>query len=152
MRALRWASMLLVGMAQPMLGADLEWRPAIAGGYSKIFDSHVSFGAALRVQVIPVFFAQAEYLVLSADGHTDSGPTVLLGLSGSSRESMRPYIGIGGGPVQGVSGDDGMIYVALGAAHPVARRRQVFVQGEFRYGLLGETTYSQLTIGLGLSR
>jgi hypothetical protein len=151
-KALRWAAMLVVAMAQPMHGADLEWRPTVAGGYSKIFDPHGSLGAALRVHLVRFFFAQAEYLVLLADDHTDYGPTVLVGLSGRSDDSIRPYIGLGGGPVKGFSGDDGMAFIALGASYPVARRQRVFVQGEFRYGVLGETTYSQITLGLGLSR
>lgn len=151
-KALRWAAILLSGMAQPMHGGDLEWRPAVAGGYSRIFDPHGSLGAALRVHLVPLFFAQAEYLVLPADDHTDHGPTVMLGLSGRSADSIRPYIGLGGGPVKGVAGDDGLAYVALGASYPVARRQRVFVQVEFRYGLLGETTYSQVALGLGLSR
>jgi hypothetical protein len=151
-KALRWAAILAVGMVQPMQGADLEWRPAVAGGYSKVVDSHGSIGVALRLQVVRFFFAQAEYLVLPADDHTDHGPTALLGLSGTRAESIRPYIGVGGGPVRGVSDDDGLVYVAVGASYPLARRHRVFAQGEFRYGALGETTYSQLTIGLGLSR
>jgi len=149
--ALGWAVMLVVGMAQPVQAADLEWRPAVVGGYSKIFDAHGSVGAALRVQV-SAFVAQAEYLVLPASDHTDHGPSVLLGLSGRSADSIRPFIGLGWGPVKGVSGDDGLAYVALGASYPVVRRQRVFVQGEFRYGQLGETTYSQITLGLGLSR
>jgi hypothetical protein len=54
--------------------------------------------------------------------------------------------------VKGFAGGDGLYYLALGASYPVARRQGVFVHGEFRYGLLGETRYSQLAIGVGLSR
>jgi len=151
-KGLPWAAMLVIAMAQPLDGADLEWRPTVTGGYSKIYDPHGSFGAALRVHLAGFFFAQAEYLVLFTDDHTDYGPTVLVGLAGRNDESIRPYIGLGGGPVKGVSGDDGLAYVALGASYPVARRQRVFVQGEFRYGSLGETTYYQVTLGLGLSR
>jgi hypothetical protein len=46
----------------------------------------------------------------------------------------------------------GLYYLALGASYPIARRQGVFDHGEFRYGLLGESTYSQLTIGVELSR
>lgn len=151
-KALPCAAILLVGMAGSIHGADVEWRPTLAGGYSSIVDPHGNVSAALRVQVLSFFFAQAEYLVLPAGDHTDYGPTLLLGLSGRNADSLRPFVGLGGGPVKGTSGDDGIIYLALGASYPVARRQRVFVQGEFRYGLLGESTYSQFAIGLGLSR
>jgi hypothetical protein len=151
-KALGWAAVLFVGVAQPIHGADLEWRPSVAGGYARIFDGHGSFSAALRIQLLRFVLAQAEYLVLAAGDHTDDGPTVLLGLSGGSAEAFRPFAGVGWGPVSGVSGDNGLLYLALGASYPVPRRQRVFVQGEFRYGVLGETTYSQFTIGLGISR
>lgn len=130
----------------------MEWRPTLAGGYSDIVGAHGAASAALRIQLVRFFFVQPEYLVLPAGDHTDRGPTLLLGVSGGNRDSLRPYVGLGGGPVKGVSGDDGMLYLALGASFPLARRHRVFVQGEFRYGLLGESVYSQLSLGVGFSR
>ncbi len=149
---LRWvASLALVGIGS-VAGAEVEWRPTILGGYSKVFDPHGAFSAALRVQLTHFFFMQPEYLALVSGDHTDHGPTVLVGVSGRNRQSLRPFIGLGGGPVKGFAGDDGIFYLALGASYPVAHRHGVFVLGEFRYGLLGETTYSQFAIGVGLSR
>ena len=132
--------------------ADLEWRPALAGGYSKIVDSHGSIGAALRLQVARYFFVEGEYLVLPAEGHTDHGPTFQLGFSGGNRDALRPFASLGGGPVKGFQGDDGLFYVALGVSHPVGRSHGLFVQGEVRYGLLGESSYSQFAVAIGLSR
>ena len=131
---------------------DLEWRPALAGGYSKIVDAHGSIGAALRLQVARFFFVQPEYLVLPGEGHTDHGPTIQAGLSSGSRDALRPFVGLGGGPVNGYQGDDGLFYVALGVSHPLGRSQGVFVQGEVRFGLLGESAYSQFAVAIGLSR
>jgi hypothetical protein len=151
-RRLRWAASFVLAIVPSVAVAEVEWRPAVSGGYSKIFDGHAAFGAALRVQLTRFFFVQPEYLLLSAPDHTDYGPAVLLGFSGRSRDSLRPFVGLGGGPVKGYAGDDGLVYLALGASHPVARRQRVFVQAEIRYGLLGETAYSQFTLGVGISR
>lgn len=151
-RALRGAAFLALVDAASAAGAEVEWRPAILGGYANVFDGHGAFSAGLRLQLARVLFVQAEYLVLPAADHTDYGPTFLVGISGRSRDSIRPFVGIGGGPVKGFAGDDGLYYLALGASYPVDRRRGVFVHGELRFGLLGETRYSQLAIGVGLSR
>ncbi len=151
-RALRGAAFLALVNAGSAAGADVEWRPTIQGGYANVFDGHGAFSAGLRLQLARVLFVQAEYLVLPAADHTDSGPTFLVGISGRSRDSIRPFVGIGGGPVKGFAGDDGLYYLALGASYPVDRRRGVFVHGELRFGLLGETRYSQFSIGVGLSR
>jgi len=132
--------------------ADLEWRPALGGGYSKIVDSHGSISAALRLQVLRFLFIQPEYLVLPAAGHTDHGLTILVGFSGGNRDALRPYVGLGGGPVNGYQEDDGLFYVALGVSHPLGRSHGVFIQGEVRYGVLGGSTYSQFGVAIGLSR
>jgi hypothetical protein len=130
----------------------LEWRPSAGGGYSKVVESHGALNVALRVQISPYFLVQAEYLALPTEGHTDHGPTLLVGLSGGSRTSLRPFLGVGGGPVKGYQGDDGLFFVVAGLSHPVARSGGVFVQGEIRYGLLGESTYSQFSVSVGFSR
>ena len=150
-RALRGAAFLALVNAASAAGAEVELRPAIHGGYASVFDGHGAFSAGLRLQLARVLFVQAEYLVLPAADHTDYGPTFLAGISGRSRDSIRPFVGIGGGPVKGFAGDDGLYYLALGASYPVDRRRGVFVHGELRLGLLGETRYSQFSIGVGLS-
>jgi len=67
-----------LAMAPAFAGADIEWRPAISGGYSKVFDSHAAFGAALRIQLARFFFLQPEYLVLAAGDHTDTAPQFCL--------------------------------------------------------------------------
>jgi hypothetical protein len=54
--------------------------------------------------------------------------------------------------VKGYQGDDGILYVAAGVSHPVTRSGGVFIQGEFRYGALEESAYSQLSVSVGLSR
>jgi len=54
--------------------------------------------------------------------------------------------------LKGFAGDDGIFYFAVGASYPVARKQGVFVQGDIRFGLLGETAYSQFTLGVGISR
>ena len=151
-KVLRSVAVLALAGAPSAASAQVEWRPAILGGYGKIFDAHGAFSASLRLQPTSLLFVQAEYLILAAADHTDHGPTFMAGLSGRRRDALRPFIGIGGGPVKGFAGDDGLYYLALGASYPVARRQGVFVHGEFRYGLLGETRYSQLAIGVGLSR
>jgi hypothetical protein len=151
-RRLGLAAWFVLAIAPSFAVAEVEWRPAVSGGYSKVVDGHAAFGAALRVQLTRFFFVQPEYLLLAADDHNDYGPAVLLGLSGRSRESLRPFIGLGGGPVNGYAGDNNLFYGALGASYPVARKQGVFVQAELRYGLLGESTYSQFTLGVGISR
>jgi hypothetical protein len=151
-RVLRGAAFLALFNAASAAGAEVEWRPAILGGYAHVFEGHGAFCAGLRFQPASVLFVQAEYLVLPAVDHTDHGPTFQVGLSGRSRDSIRPFVGIGGGPVKGFAGDDGLYYLALGASYPVDRRRGVFVHGELRFGMLGETRYSQFAIGVGLSR
>lgn len=133
-------------------GAPFEVRPTLTGGYSSIVEAHGSFSAAVRIQLWRFAFLQPEYLVLPAADHADHGLTLLVGLSGGNRDALRPFIGFGGGPVKGYQGDDGIYYVALGASYPLARQKGVFVQGEFRLGLLGESTYSQVTVGIGISR
>jgi len=140
---------LLLTAAQ---GGAAELRPALSAGYADIVGGHGSLGAALRVQIASVFFVQAEYLVLPGDQHTDHGPTLLAGLSSRNKDGLRPFIGIGGGPVKGYGGDDGMRYLAVGATRPVGRSRRAFLLAEFRAGLLGESAYRQLTIGIGVSR
>jgi hypothetical protein len=149
--ALRAATLALLAVASAA-NAEVEWRPTLSGGYSKVFDPHLALGVALRVQLASFFFIQPGYLALVAGDHTDHGPAVLVGVSGRSRESLRPFIGFGAGPVKGFAGDDGLVFGALGASYPVSRRRGIYVQGEFRYGLLGETSYSQIAIGVGISR
>jgi hypothetical protein len=151
-RALRGAAFVALVNAASAAGAEVEWRPTILGGYANVFDGHGAFSAGLRLQLARVLFVQAEYLVLPAVDHTDHGPTFQVGLSGGSQDSIRPFIGIGGGPVKGFAGDDGLYYVTIGASLPVDRRRGVFIQGELRHGMLGETRYSQFSIGVGLSR
>jgi hypothetical protein len=152
----RWlAGTLLCGILVWGSSADaewLEWRPSVGGGYSKVVESHGAINAALRVQISPYFLLQAEYLALAAEGHTDHGPTVFVGLSGGSRRSLRPFVGVGGGPVSGYQGDDGVLYVGAGVSRPVTRSGDVFIQGEVRYGVLGESTYSQFGLSVGLSR
>ncbi len=151
----RWlgsVAVCLISVATPVEGATVEWRPTLVGGYSDIVGAHVAVSAALRVQFVRYVFVQPEYLVLAAGDHTDHGPTLLLGVSGGNPNSLRPYVGLGGGPVKGVSGDDGIFYLALGASYPLGRSHRAFIQGEFRYGLLGESTYSQFGIGVGFSR
>ena len=143
-----WLALFLV-----LLGAEggaAELRSTLSAGYSDVVDGHGSFGAGLRVQVAGPLFVQAEYLALRGERHTDHGPTLLAGFSSSNHNGLRPYIGVGGGPVKGYAGDDGILYFALGAAHPVGHSRRAFVQAEFRAGLLGESRYKQLTLGIGL--
>jgi hypothetical protein len=152
-RWLRWSTCLLfVTAGTPVESASFEFRPTLTGGYSHIVEAHGSFSAAVRIQMWRVLFVQPEYLVLPAGDHTDRGPTVLLGLSGGNRDALRPFVGLGGGPVNGYQGDDGIFYFALGASYPLARQKGVFVQGEFRYGVLGESSYSQVSVGIGISR
>ncbi len=152
-RVLRWsACFLFAALGAPAEGATLEFRPTLSAGYSHIVESHGSFSAAVRIQAWRFLFLQPEYLVLPAGDHTDHGPTFLLGLSGGNREGLRPFAGLGGGPVDGYQGDDGIFFFALGASYPVVRQKGVFLQGEFRYGLLGESSYSQFTVGIGISR
>src|SRR5512145_1637098 len=154
----RWASLLIVAAlvallsAVPGEAADLEWCPTFGGGYSKIFDAHGAISAAVRLHVGRTLFVQSEYLWLPAEGHTDHGPTVLVGLAAGNRETLRPFVGLGAGPVKGYQGDDGIYFIALGASHPLVRQHGVFVQAEARYGLLGETTYSQFAVAIGVSR
>ena len=76
----------------------------------------------------------------------------MVGLSGRNKHGFRPFLGLGGGPVKGYQGDNGMLYLAAGATQPVGRSRRAFLQAEFRTGLLGESAYQQLTIGIGVSR
>lgn len=142
----------LFGVATTVEGSSLEWRPTLSGGYSSIVEAHGSFSAAVRLQVWPFFFVQPEYLVLPAAEHTDHGPTFLLGVSGTNPSALRAFAGLGGGPVRGHQGDRGIFYLALGASYPVARRHGFFVQGELRYGLLGESTYTQVAVAVGVSR
>ena len=151
-RRLGWSASFVLAIAPSFAGADVEWRPAVSAGYSNVVDGHAAFGVALRVQLTRFLFVQPEYLVLAADDHSDYGPAVLLGLSGRNRESLRPFIGFGGGPVKGYAGDNNIFYGAIGASYPVARKQGVFVQAEIRYGLLGESAYSQFTLGVGISR
>lgn len=127
----------------------MEWRPSIGGGYSKVVESHGSLSAALRLQLLGYFFVQPEYLALLTEGHTDHGPTLLVGLSGKSRTSLRPFVALGGGPVKGYQGDDGIFFFAGGVSQPLGHSG-AFVQGEVRYGLLGESAYSQFGVSFGL--
>lgn len=148
-----WLVLLLWGVSASVVEAGgAEFRPTVAGGYSHIVEGHGSLSAALRVQVVSVLFVQAEYLALVGDGHTDHGPTLLAGISGRNRDGLRPFIGVGGGPVKGYQGDDGLAFLAVGVSRPIGRSRGAFLQGEFRGGLLGESAYYQVTLGIGLSR
>ena len=143
-RRLLWAvGVFFLAPGAPVESATLEFRPTLTGGYSHIVEAHGSFSAAVRIQLWRFLFVQPEYLVLPAGDHTDHGPTVLLGLSGGNRNALRPFVGLGGGPVNGYQGDDGIYYFSVGASYPLARQQGVFVQGEFRYGLLGESSYSR---------
>lgn len=151
----KWLAATVCGLAiatAPVLEAGpVEWRPSVGGGYAKVVESHGSLSAALRIQFAGVVFVQPEYLALFADGHTDRGPTVLVGVSGKSRTSLRFFAGLGGGPVDGFQDDDGMFFVAAGASHTVGRSG-AFVQGELRYGGLGGNVYSQFAVSIGFSR
>ena len=75
--------------------------------------------------------------------------TLELLLLATSTDAQRA-IGFGGGPVNGYQDDDGLYHFAVGASYPVARQKSVFVQGEFRYGRLGESSYSQGSVGIGI--
>jgi hypothetical protein len=150
---LRWSACLLFATTgAPGESATFEFRPTLTGGYSHIVEAHGAFSAALRIQLWRFLFVQPEYLVLPAGDHTDHGPAFLVGLSGGNPNALRPFVGLGGGPVNGYQGDDGILYFALGASYPLARQKGVFVQGELRFGLLGESSYSQVTVGIGISR
>ncbi len=133
-------------------GSAAELRPAVSVGGADIVGGHIALGAALRVQIASALFVQAEYLALRGDAHTDQGPTLQVGLSGRNRNGFRPFIGLGGGPVKGYGGDDGLRYVAVGAAHPLGRRGRAFLQAELRAGLLGESAYRQFAVSLGVSK
>ena len=141
-------SLLLLGEK----GGASELRPTLSAGFADIVGEHGSLSAALRVQIASAFFVQGEYLVLKGDRHTDKGPTVLVGLSAPNKDRFRPFLGLGGGPVKGYRGDEGMLYLAIGATQPVGQSRRAFLQGEFRIGLLGESGYRQFTMGIGVSR
>ena len=143
---------LALSLLVPAVGGAAELRPSLSVGYGDIVGAHASLSAALRVQIASAFFVQAEYLALQGDGHTDRGPTLLAGFSTPNKDRFRPFLGLGGGPVKGYGGDDGMFYLAVGASQPVGRGRRAFVQAEFRIGLLGESAYRQFTIGIGMSR
>ena len=131
--------------------APFELRPSIAVGYSKVVEAHGSLSVGLRVQVIEHLFVQAEYLALVAEGHTDQGPVVAVGLSGGRQSSFRLSAGVGGGPVRGFQGDDDIFFVFGGLSRAVGRSG-LFAQGEVRYGLLGESVYSQASVSFGWSR
>lgn len=145
-----WLALSLLLLA--VRGGAAELRPTLSAGFADIVGEHGSLSAALRVQIASAFFVQAEYLVLQGDRHTDRGPTVLVGFSGPKKDRFRPFLGLGGGPVKGYRGDDGMLYLAVGATQPVGQSRRAFLQAEFRTGLLGESGYRQFTIGIGVSR
>ena len=106
---------------------------------------------AVRLHVSPRFFLQAEYVALPGEGHTDHGPAVQVGIS-SRNGGLRPYAAIGGGPVRGLSGDDGLIYGALGISHSIGGRRRLFLQPEVRIGMLGESGYTQIALGVGFAK
>jgi hypothetical protein len=133
-------------------GGAGELRPTLSAGFADIVGEHGSLSAALRVQVASAFFVQGEYLFLQGDRHTDKGPTLMVGLSTPNKDRFRPFLGLGGGPVKGFRGDDGMLYLAAGATQPVGQSRRTFLQAEFRAGLLGESGYRQFTLGVGLAR
>jgi hypothetical protein len=40
----------------------------------------------------------------------------------------------------------------MGASYPVSQQHDIFVQGEVRYGVAGESTYSRFGVALGISR
>ena len=145
-----WLALSLLVTPSPARAAEL--RPTFSAGYADIVGGHGSLSAALRIQVASAFFVQAEYLALLGEQHTDHGPTLLAGLSSRNKDGFRPFIAIGGGPVKGYAGDDGLRYLAVGATKPVGRSRRAFLQAEFRAGLLGESAYKQFTIGIGVSR
>ena len=148
-RRLAFLLLLLVSAAE---GRGAELRPTLSAGYAHIVGGHVSLSGAVRVQIVSAFFVQAEYLALRGDRHTDHGPTLLAGLSGKNKEGFRPFLGLGGGPVKGYRGDNGLLYLAVGATQPIGGSRRAFLQGEFRAGLLGESAYQQFTLGIGVSR
>ena len=129
----------------------IELRAAVGAGYAKVVEGHGSVSAQLRLQLTRFLFVQPEYLALRAGDHTDQGPVLVVGLSGTSRKSLRPYLGLGGGPVRGYQGDDGLVFAAAGVSYPVSRTG-LFVQAEARFGLLGESGYSQYGVALGISR
>lgn len=139
MKTLCWLPLLLLAAT----GGAAELRPTISAGFSDIVGGHASFSGALRVQVASAFFVQAEYLALPGDGHTDHGPTFMAGVSGRNKNAFRPFLGVGGGPVEGYRGDNGMLYLAVGGTQPVGRSGRAFLQAEFRTGLLGESGYQQ---------
>jgi hypothetical protein len=143
---------LVVARVSDAEGTSVEWRPMIGGGYSQVVDPHGSLSAAGRIQLGRFFFVQPEYLVLIAEGHTDHGPTLMLGLSGGKRDGLRPFVGLGGGPVKGYQGDDGILFLAFGGSYRISREHSAFIQGEIRLGLLGESAYSQLGVAIGISR
>lgn len=64
------------------------------------------------------------------------------------QSGLRLFAGLGRGPVQGYAGDDGMFYLAVGAAYPFSER--YVIQAEGRAGMLGESGYSQIAIGFGI--
>ncbi len=150
----KWSLSLSVVLAAATsaYAGPVEWRPTLSGGWARVVDAHGSFGGSLRIQLARYCFVQPEILVLPTGGHTDQGVTLMVGLSGPSRDGLRPYIGLGGGPFEGYAGDDGMGYAAAGVSWVVLRRHRVFLQVEGRMGFLGESSYSQMTLGVGLSR
>ena len=113
-------------------------------------DAHGAIGVHVRLQFLRYAFAQPEYVWLVAGDHTDRGPALQVGISGASRSGLRLFAGIGAGPVKGFAGDDGLIYLAVGTAYPISHH--LFIQAEGRYGLLGESGYSQIALGIGISR
>ena len=140
--------------ADPRRSPDVSRRkraPAARCVPSKIVESHGSVSLALRVQVFGHLFVQPEYLALFAEGHTDQGPVVAVGLSSGQRSSLRVFGGVGGGPIQGFQGDDGLFFLFGGLSQAIGRSG-LFVQGEVRCGLLGESAYSQVGVSLGWSR
>lgn len=82
--------------------------------------------------------------MLPGTDHGDYGPTLQVGLSSGRRNSLRPFVGLGGGPVQDDQGDDGMFhlaadgvfYLAVGASCPVSQQHGIFVREEVRYAVL----------------
>jgi hypothetical protein len=139
----------LLLLAVPALeGATV--RPAIFGGYAHIVDPHAAFVGALRVQLLSRFFVQAEYVALRGGDHWDYGPAFQIGLSSARTTGLRPYLAVGGGPVKGLAGDDGLGYLATGASYPLGNGW--FVQPEFRTGILGESAYWQIALGVGFGK
>lgn len=149
MSVVRTVAALVILLVSVPAGAA-EFRPVVSGGYADVVDAHGAIGAHARLQFWRYAYVQPEYVWLVAPEHTDSGPALQVGISGASRSGLRLFAGIGAGPVKGLAGDDGLVYLAVGTTYPISRH--VFIEGEGRYGLLGESGYGQIALGVGITR